>query len=70
MAKSTSACLDTSVLLHLLVGEPEKQAKKATQYPDTLGSVWNLDWSRLKPPLHMDVFSGFTSHQKYALLVT
>jgi predicted nucleic-acid-binding protein len=34
MAKSTSACLDTSVLLRLLVGEPEKQAKIAEETLD------------------------------------
>ena len=31
MTKGTSACLDTSVLLRLLVGEPEKQAKIAEE---------------------------------------
>ena len=36
MAKSTSACLDTSVLLRLLVGEPEKQAKIAEEALDEL----------------------------------
>jgi predicted nucleic-acid-binding protein len=36
MAKGTSACLDTSVLLRLLVGEPEKQSKIATEALDEL----------------------------------
>jgi predicted nucleic-acid-binding protein len=36
MAKSTSACLDTSVLLRLLVGEPEKQATIAEEALDEL----------------------------------
>ena len=36
MAKSTAACLDTSVLLRLLVGEPEKQAKIAEEALDEI----------------------------------
>lgn len=36
MAKITSACLDTSVLLRLLLGEPEKQAKIAEEALDVL----------------------------------
>jgi predicted nucleic acid-binding protein len=36
VAKSTAACLDTSVLLRLLVGEPERQAKIAKEALDEL----------------------------------
>lgn len=36
MAKGIHACLDTSVLLRLLVGEPQKQAKTAEDTLDEL----------------------------------
>lgn len=39
MAKRISACLDTSVLLRLLVGEPEKQAKKAEEALDAISEA-------------------------------
>ena len=36
MTKDASACLDTSVLLRLLVGEPERQAKVAEETLENL----------------------------------